>query len=120
MVDYIVRHQVSAGHDLDGTAPQGDPTIINTRTIYPVEAAGGEFEPGAGTLKTISLHAGGQSSAEGKIVYGAGGEKQIFVCLEPRHQFLWKGQEALSAGDKVVVVTRNAAHAITCDLCYEG
>lgn len=116
-----IRQQITAGNNFDGTAPVDPPEVdTDTHKTYGEEDAGGEFVPGAGTLQSIMFKGGNQSSCEFKIVYDAGGEKQLHVCLFPDRQVHWIGAEQLAANDKVIVTTKHAEYAMSCDLMHDA
>lgn len=112
-----IRQHVLAGGNFDGTSPTKPPTIDNGEIVtYPGASTGGEFSPGKGTLRTILLKGGSQSSAEFKVVFGAGGEQQLLACPFPDRQVRWAGELFLTAGDRVVVTTKNASESMSCDV----
>lgn len=112
-----IRQHVSAGSNFDGTAPTKSPVVDNgTLVTYAEEDAGGEFTPGKGTLRTILLRAGSQSSAEFKVVFGKGGEQQLLACPFPDRQVRWAGELFLTKNDKIVVTTKNASESMMCDV----
>lgn len=113
----MIRQQVAAGKNFEATAPINPPVVDDgTLKTYAEEDVGGEFMPGAGTLRKILLTGGNQSSAEFKVVFGAGGEDQLLVNQFPDRQVRWEGALVLAADDKVLVTTKHAEHAMSCDV----
>lgn len=112
-----IRQQVASGKNFEGVAPINPPAVDDGTTVtYAEEDVGGEFSPGAGTLRNICLKGGNQSSTEFKVIFGAGGEEQLLACPFPDRQVSWSGEVALLAGDKVIVTTKNGEHAMSCDV----
>jgi hypothetical protein len=112
-----IRQMISAGNNFTGIAPEAAPVVDDgTLKTYAEEAVGGEFTPGAGNLRRIFLTGGNQSSVEFKVVFGVGGEEQLLVCPCPDRQVRWDGDLVLAADDKVIVTTKNADYAMSCDV----
>lgn len=57
MAEKIIRHQVSAGNNFDGTVPTGPPTTVGNKDTFPEQAGGGRFEIGGSgvVLQTICV-----------------------------------------------------------------
>lgn len=121
MEAYRIRQCIAAGHNFDGTAPQKEPEAdIGPYKTYGEEDAGGEFTPGKGTLRSILLHGGNQSSAEFRVVYANGKESQLLVCPSSDRQVFWSGSVELDHDDKIVVITKHAEYAMQCDIICEA
>ena len=90
------------------------------RTTFNPEDAGGEFSPGASTLRRIHLKGGNQSSCLFEIWREDNSREELLINSYPDRNIVWSGSVALGANDKVVVVTRHARHAMDCDVMVDA
>lgn len=121
MASKVIRQRVSAGNDLDGTAPVGPPeTQDAVKTIYPIETAGGEFSPGVCTLRQVTIETFGQDWWRAKIVHGDLSETLLGDGHDFEEMHILDVNIALAADDKVVALTHDAKGPITCNVVFDG
>jgi hypothetical protein len=121
MPGHVIKQHVNAGKDFDGTAPVGAP-VIDTDKIksYPREDAGGEFMPGACTVKNITLKGGGGQGDVEFIHHEDGvGEHQIFAVTTPAKEVSWKGELAIGDYDKIIAKTQHGSKKMSCSIYFE-
>lgn len=85
-------------------------------TLYAKEEGCGEFSPGGGTLRSILLLGGNQSSTEFQVAFADGRNEQILVSSHPDRQVRWDGNIDLVKGDKVLVRTTGGRRPMSCEI----
>jgi len=117
MAYHRIRQQVNAGKNFDGTPPKKEPAVSNDeRTTFDPEDAGGEFAPGASTLRRIFLEGGNQSSCLFEIWREDNSREELLINSHPDRNVTWRGSVNLGARDKVVVTTRHGRQPMTCEV----
>lgn len=120
MAAKLIRQRVSAGNDLDGTAPTGPAeSETDDYTIYPIEEAGGEFSPGEVSLLHVCLKTAGQDWWRVKIVHADMSETLLGDGDDNQPSRRLHGPWAVAGDDKVVALTKDARGPVTCDLVFE-